>query len=137
MVPTSDAGRLPDQPPCPTEPQVELIILIAHQLLVKEADPIKHLTRPTPEIHRIHRSRVVRVMSPCTANPKRGLKCRCHRPPHVSHSLRYPRSPYIVCARLLQNCQALADVIWGVLRMDVYTDNDLTAGCTNSDVQTS
>src|SRR5438445_12487494 len=121
MVPTSDAGRLPDQPTCSTEPQVELVILIAHQLLVKEANPIKHLTPPTPEIHCIHRSPVVRVMSPCTANRKRGLKRRCHRPPHVSRSLRYPRSPHVVCTRLLQNCQALADVIWGVLCMDVYT----------------
>src|SRR6516162_8354698 len=113
MVPTFDAGRLPDQPTCPTKPQVELIILIAHQLLIKEANPIKHLTRPTTEIHRIHRSRVVRIMPPGTADRKRGLKRRGHRPPYVSRSLRYPRSPHVIRARLLQNCDALADVIGG------------------------
>src|SRR5215831_17785131 len=136
MVPTFDARRLPDQPTCPTESQVELVILIAHQPLVKEANPIKHLTPPTPEIHRIHRSRVVRIMTPCTANCKRGLKRRCNRPSYVSRSMRYPRSSHVIRACLLQNCDALADVIWGVQRMDVYTDNDLTPGCTNSGVQT-
>src|SRR5256885_15767987 len=135
MVPTFDAGRLPDQPPCPTEPQVELVILIAHQFLIKKANPIKHLTRPTPEIHRIHRSRVVRVMPPCTANCKRGLKRCRHRTPHVACSLRYPRSPHVVGARLLQHCQALADVIWSVPRMDVYAHNDPTPGCTNSGIK--
>src|SRR4029453_18181402 len=99
MVPTSDAGRLPDQPTCPTEPQVELVILIAHQLLVKEANPIKHLPRPTPKIHRIHWSCVMRIMPSCTADRERGLKRRGYRPPHVSCSSRYPRSTYVVCAR--------------------------------------
>src|SRR5262249_44029692 len=135
MVPTFDTRRLPDQPPCPTEPQVELVILIAHQFLVKEANPIKHLTRPTPEIHRIHRSCVVRVMPPGTTDRKRRLKCRCYRPLHVPRSLRYPRSPHVIRPCLLQNCQALADVIWGVLRMHIYTDNDLTPCCTNGSVQ--
>src|SRR5215467_9151136 len=126
MVPTFDAGRLPDQPTCPTEPQVELIILTAHKLLVKEANPIKYLTRPTPEIDRIHRSRIVLVMPPCTADRKRRLKRRCHCPPNVSRSLRYPRPPHVVRARLLQNCYTLADIIWGVLRMGVDADNDPT-----------
>src|SRR5205809_3304496 len=104
MVPTFNAGRLPDQPTCPTEPQVELIILIAQELLVKEANPIKHFTRPTPEIDRIHRSRVVLVMPPCTPDCKRGLKRRCHCPLNISRSLRYPRSTHVVRARLLQHC---------------------------------
>src|SRR5712691_1450200 len=136
MVPTFDAGRLPDQPTCPTEPQVELIILIASKRLVKEANPIEYLTWPTPEIDRIHRSRVVLVMPPCTADCKGGLKRRGHRPPYVSCALRYPRSTHVVRARLLQHCYALADVIGGVLRMGVDADNDPTACCTNSGVQT-
>src|SRR6266487_6958927 len=136
MVPTFDAGRLPDQPTRPTEPQVELIILSAHKRLVKEANPIKHLTRPTPEIDRIYRSRVLRVMPPCPADRKRGLKRRGYRPPNVSRALRYPRSTHVVRARLLQNCYALADVIGGVLRMGVDADNNPTPCCTNSGVQT-
>src|SRR2546430_17001879 len=99
MVPTFDAGRLPDQSPCPTEPQVELIILSAHKRLVKEANPIEYLTRPTPEIDRIYRSRVLRVMPPCTTDRKRGLKRRGHCPPNVSRALRDPRSPHVVRAR--------------------------------------
>src|SRR5215467_5319883 len=135
MVPTFDARRLPDQAPCPTEPQVELVILIAHQLLIKEANPIKHLTPPTPEIHRIYRTRVVRVMPPCTADRKRGLKRRGHRPPQVSRALRYPRPPHVIRPCLLQHCEALTDVIWGIVRMDVYTDNNPTPCCLNSGVQ--
>src|SRR5262249_39670684 len=103
MVPTFDAGRLPDQSPSPLEPQVELVILIAHQFLVKEANPIKHLTRPTPEIDRIYRSCVVRVMPPCTADRKWGLKRCGHRSPYVSRALCYPRSPHVVRARLVQH----------------------------------
>src|SRR5215813_6127784 len=101
MIPTFDAGRLPDHPPGPREPQIELVILITHQLLVKEANPVKYLTGPTPEIDRIHQASVVRVMPPCTAARKSRLKCRRHRLSYVSRPLRYPWSPHVIRPGLL------------------------------------
>src|SRR6266581_4335780 len=136
MVPTLNAGRLPDQPTCPTEPQVELIVLIAHKLLIKAANPIEDLTWPTTKIDRIYRSCVVGVMPSCTADHKWGLKRCGNRPSYVSRSLRYPRPPHVVRTCLLQNCDTLADVIWGVLRMYVYADNDPTPCRTNSGIKT-
>src|SRR2546422_10307674 len=100
-VPTLDTRRLPDCPASPRQPQVEFIVLVAHQFLVEQSDPVKDLTRPAAEIDRINRSFIARIMSARTPGRERGLERRRNRSAHGPCPSGNPGATDVVCPGLL------------------------------------
>src|SRR4051812_29398440 len=62
-IPTPEPGRLPEHSPRPDQAEVELVVLVANEFLVEEADPGKNALAPATEVNRVRGPFVTGVMA--------------------------------------------------------------------------
>src|SRR6266576_4815659 len=115
---------LPNPTTATDDPKVELIILIANKLLVKESDSVENLAAPTSEVNRIDRTGIMRIMSTRATASKRGLESSCDGFAHPFPTLGNPRATDVVGSCFLEDFYALTNVVRSISRVSVHPDDD-------------
>src|SRR5437773_984725 len=71
-----DSRRLPDSSTRSAQTEVELVVLISHQLGVKQTDSVEHRPIPATEVYGINLPFVVWIVSFASTGTERGAKRR-------------------------------------------------------------
>ena len=110
-VPRADARALPDAAAGAAQAQVVLIVLVAHQLLVKAAHALERGARPAAEIHGVGLALIRRIARARAAHHPAALKGGGNRPAPRALPACDPRAAHVVGARARQRGQAFGHVV--------------------------
>jgi hypothetical protein len=123
VLPKEGAGRLPaiidgtylrgaeDAAPCRTQAVIQLIVLIADELLVKKADLLQGLPSIRAEIDRIAILLPLRIMEPGASDPKGGAGGHGDGAAKAGPPGRAHEAPHILGIAPLQVFYALSHII--------------------------
>src|SRR6266487_3535016 len=76
LIPTLDLRTLPNPAAAPEDTEIVFVILVPHQLLIEIAEALERFTRPTAEIHAVHRTLMIGSVAARATNGERRLECR-------------------------------------------------------------
>src|SRR5207253_8622532 len=118
---------LPEGTACAQEAETELIVLIADQLLVEQAEAFQHRSPPTAEIDGINGTFVFDPMESGPADREPTIEGGGNAALQIGASAGQPGAANLVGPGFHQGGHALAQVVRGVLRMGIDADDDFPA----------
>src|SRR5690348_5383229 len=136
-VPAPDCRALPDPAATAHDAQVVLVILVAHQFLVKITETLKPPLSPATVGYRVHISFVIHHMKSRSPDRKRRMVSGRHRAFHVRFRFGSGGPSDIVRPGRLEQLHAAFDVIRSILRVGIHPDDNVRLGKPDRQIQTN
>src|SRR5215510_4977911 len=135
IIPRTNARRLPQFRTSTHQTQAQVVILVAHQFLIKAANLFQRRLPPAAKVNRIDLTFVIDRVRTGTTRGKRRLKCQRDGLLPIIASRGPPGSADIGRARLLQHLNTLSHVIWRVFRVRVHANENVATRHTYGSIQ--
>src|SRR6266700_5488560 len=120
LIPALDLRTLPNPAAAPEDAEIVFVVLVPHQLLIEITEALERFTRPTAEIHAVHRTLMIGSVAARATNGERRLKGRSDGSRYISCAFSHPRTADVIRTRFFESLDAPADVIRRIFCVGIH-----------------